>query len=298
MLIRFGFDISVTCAAPVPALLALSPHSTVAGRMVGTAWPQTEPSGSTGSYLDRFGNRIHRLELPTGLSRIWSDAVVEVDGHPDARHVDATQHPVSSLPPETLSYLLPSRFCESDRVASFAWQMFGSTPEGWPRAQAVCDFVHNHITFGYGFGNPLKSAADVLADGKGVCRDFAHLAIALCRSLNLPARYASGYLGDVGVPYAGPGDFCAWFEVFLGGQWQTFDARYNRPRAGRVLMVRGHDAADVAMITNFGNITLTSFRVWTDEIPPGTSEDDIAAMLRAPPPVDPRDKDWLRYHAA
>ena len=170
--------------------------------------------------------------------------------------------------------------------------MSGNTPEGWPRVQAICNFVHNHVTFGYKFGRPDKTARDVLEEKSGVCRDFAHLGVSLCRAMNIPARYASGYLGDIGVPDSGFDDFCAWFEVFLGGNWHTVDARYNVPRIGRILMVRGDDASDVAMITSFGAYTLSSFRVWTTQLDDNTSDQDIFGLLETLPAPRPGGPDF------
>lgn len=266
MLIRVGFEIDLTCPAPVPMLLALSTHSERMGRVIGKDCVRVTSGAPTHEYIDRFGNRITRLVAPAGTTRLWSDCVVERDATPDPQSPDAGQHAVADLPDDVLQYLIPSRYCDSDILAQPAWDQFGSVPEGWQRVKAITHFVHQHVTFGYQFGRPSKTASEVFKEKTGVCRDFAHLAITLCRAMNIPARYASGYLGDIGVPYSGPGDFCAWFEVYLGGQWHTFDARYDTPRIGRVLMVRGRDAADVAMITSFGANTMTFFRVWCDEL--------------------------------
>jgi transglutaminase-like putative cysteine protease len=180
------------------------------------------------------------------------------------------QHPIPELPEETLLFLLGSRYCETDRMSETAWKLFSATPLGWARVQAICDFVHRHIRFGYEHANPTKTAWEVFQDGKGVCRDFAHLAITLCRCLNIPARYCTGYLGDIGLPppYA-PMDFAGWFEAYLGGAWHTFDPRNNAPRIGRVLIARGRDAADVAITTTFGPNTLQGFQVFTEEVTGG-----------------------------
>jgi transglutaminase-like putative cysteine protease len=193
--------------------------------------------------------------------------VVNDSGLPDPVVSGAYQHNVEDLPEETLLFLLGSRYCETDQLSETAWQLFGHTPLGWARVQAICTFVHNHITFGYQFSRPTKTAFDVFRERVGVCRDFAHLAITFCRCMNIPARYCTGYLGDIGMPppYAA-GDFAGWMEVFLGGQWHIFDPRNNMPRIGRVLIARGRDAADVAISSTFGPNTLASFRVWTDEI--------------------------------
>ncbi|QIE55759.1 transglutaminase family protein [Pikeienuella piscinae] len=287
MLIRFGFEIDIECASPVAMLLALSTHSQLEGRMIGEDFVRLPPQRRRSTYLDRFGNRITRLLAPIGPTNMWSDCVIEVDGRPDRQSPSAAQHPIPDLPDDVLAYLLPSRYCDSDKLTNEAWSNFGGFPEGWARVQAITDFVHQHVTFGYQFGRADKMASDVFKEKAGVCRDFAHLSIALCRAMNIPARYASGYLGDIGVPYSGPGDFCAWFEVYLGGRWHTFDARYNTPRIGRILMVRGADAADVAMITSFGGYELKHFRVWTDQVEDGLGDDQLHEMLRTRPDGEP-----------
>jgi transglutaminase-like putative cysteine protease len=273
MYIHVGFEITLECDGATPLLLALSPRPEEGHRLISPGPIRTAPWMPLESFMDAFGNRVTRLVAGPGPLAIWSEAIVEDSGAADAVNWGAPQLPIEALPAATLGYLLPSRYCEADMLADEAWRRFGDTQPGWPRVQAICDFVHDHIAFGYGFASTAKTAADVLRDGRGVCRDFAHLAIALCRAMNIPARYATGYLGDIGVPPAGPGDFCAWFEVFLGGCWYTFDARYNTPRIGRVLMARGRDAADVAMITSFGSYRMTGFEVWADEVKGVTAAD-------------------------
>ena len=285
MFIRFGFEIAVETTVKLPLLLALSPHSSFGGRLIGTDRVRTGPDVPMEEFLDPFENRRVRLEAPVGGLRIWSDNVVEDDGAPDVFNWNARQLEVSHLPPETLPFLTASRYCESDVLSDRAWELFGATQPGWGRVQTICNFVHNHLTFGYKFGRPTKTAADALREGTGVCRDFAHLSIAFCRAMNIPARYASGYLGDIGVPPSGPGDFCAWFEAYLEGRWYTFDARYNTPRIGRVLMVRGRDAADGAMITSFGSYQLKHFRVWTEEVMGEPSEAALKELLEIRPEV-------------
>lgn len=279
MLVRFGFDIHIDSHGRVPLLAALSTHSEVGDRMIGEDRVRTEPAVPTREYVDGYGNRMTRLVAPGGPLRLWSDCVIEIDSAPDPVVSNACQHAVEDLPDEVLTFLVASRYCDSDSLAAFAWSQFGKTPMGWPRVQAICDYVHTQTTFGYKFGRWSKTASDVNIEKTGVCRDFAHLTIALCRAMNIPARYASGYLGDIGVPRDGAGDFCAWVEVFLDGRWFTFDARYNVPRIGRILMVRGADAADVAILTSFGSYDLTFFRVWTDEILHQTTDDQIHALL-------------------
>lgn len=283
MLIRIGYEINVYCELPVPMLLALSVHSDFEGRFIGEDKVRNAQAGQLREYVDRFGNRITRAIAPAGQSTFWSDCIVELDGRADEIHPTAIQHNVQDLPDATLSYLIASRYCESDLIAEFAWKQFAKVPSGWPRVQAICDFVHQHLTFGYQFGRPDKTAKDVLREKTGVCRDFAHLAMGLCRAMNIPARYVSGYLGDIGVPDAGFDDFCAWFEVYLGGEWHIFDARYNTPRIGRIQMVRGQDASDVAMITSFGVYKLESFRVWTHELDQSQDQSTLSALLNDRP---------------
>lgn len=286
MFIRVGYEIEIESKADTVLILALSPHSSLRGRIFGPKSVQAEPDLPLEGFLDTFGNRLTRLRAPPGRLKLWSDNIVEVDGEPDPFNWDAEQHDVGDLPPETLQFLTASRYCDSDALAPVALELFGSTEPGWARVQAICNHVHNQLTFGYGFGRPTKTAGDAQREKTGVCRDFAHLAIAFCRAMNIPARYASGYLGDVGVPYSGPGDFCAWFEAYLGGRWYTFDARYNTPRIGRVLMVRGRDAADGAMITSFGAYDLKAFRVWTDEVPGTLTDDQLNDLLKTRPDTE------------
>lgn len=283
MFIRIGHEIVIDSKADTVIILALSLHPGVDGRIIGTQTVQADPELPLETFFDSFSNRLTRLRAPAGRLTIWSDCIVEVDGKPDPFDWTAQQHDVGNLPPETLQFLTASRYCESDALAPEAQRLFGSTPPGWALVQAICNHVHNHVTFGYGFGRPTKTACEAQVEKTGVCRDFAHLAIAFCRAMNIPARYASGYLGDIGVPDSGPGDFCAWFEVYLGGRWYTFDARYNVPRIGRLLMVHGRDAADGAMITSFGAYDMKSFRVWAAEVP-GTPDDaTLRDMLKSLP---------------
>ena len=279
MFIRIGFEATVECKTETPFLLALLLHSSTDNRLIGSDWLRTDPAVPLKAFIDGFGNRRTRLVAPPGRLTLWSDCVVEDKGLPDPYDWTAHQHGIADLPSETLTYLMASRYCEVDELIEKAWALFGQVPPGWARVQAICNWVHNHLTFGYQFGRPTKTAVDAMRERTGVCRDFAHLAIALCRAMNIPARYASGYLGDIGVPPSGAGDFCAWFEAYLGGRWHTFDARYNTPRIGRVLMVRGRDATDVAMMTSFGSYDLTSLRVWTDEVGAGIASDEALLGL-------------------
>ncbi|WP_435007266.1 transglutaminase-like domain-containing protein [Tundrisphaera lichenicola] len=269
MLIRIGFEIAFEVPAPAPMVLALDtrPEWDHAIRRPGGL--QVEPRVPIYRYDDSFGNRCIRLIAPPGRFTLWDDAIVEDSGLPDEVAPGAIQHPIQDLPDDVLVYLLPSRYCEVDRLSDIAWELFGQTPEGWARAQAICDWVHGHVTFGYEFARPTKSAYDVFEERKGVCRDFTHLALTLCRCMNIPARYATGYLGDIGVPLSdSPMDFSGWFEVYLGGRWYTMDARHNTPRIGRIVMARGRDAVDVALTTSFGTTQLEKFVVWTDEVGP------------------------------
>ena len=282
MLIRFGYEIEIDSAGPVPMIAALATHSEVQGRLIGEDRLRSQSDLPTREYIDAYGNRMTRLIAPGGSVKLWSDCVIEVDGVPDPVVADAQQHKVEDLPDEVLQFLVASRYCDSDTLSDFAWKQFAGTAPGWARVQAICDYAHNETTFGYKFGRPTKTASEVWKEKTGVCRDFAHLAVTLCRAMNIPARYASGYLGDIGWHDTGAGDFSAWFEAYLGGRWYTFDARFNKPRIGRILMVRGTDAADVAIITSFGTYDLTYFRVWTDEIP-DQSDAAVIELLQTRP---------------
>jgi transglutaminase-like putative cysteine protease len=268
MLIRLGYDLLFDVPAPTPMLVLLSTHPSRADSLRAPDQVRAEPDVPIELFTDGFGNRCGRLVAPAGTLRLFADTVVEDSGQPDPICPDAREQPVAELPLDVLPYLLASRYCEVDRLSDVAWDLFGTMTPGWARVQAVCDWVHDHVEFGYAFARPTKSAHDVFVERRGVCRDFTHLAITLCRALNIPARYATGYLGDIGVPLAPfPMDFSAWFEVYLDGRWHTFDARHNVPRIGRVLMARGRDAVDVALTTSFGPTRLERFLVWTDEVP-------------------------------
>ena len=267
MMIRVGFDIAFESPRPVPMMLMLDTRPEWDAAIVRPGRLRTEPDVPAESFVDGFGNRCRRLVAPAGLFRLTDDAVIEDNGLPEPARPEAEQHPVEALPPEVLPYLFASRYCEVDRLSDIAWDLFASSPMGWGRVQSVCNWVHNHLKFGYHFARSTKTAFDGDTERAGVCRDFTHLAITLCRCLNIPARYATGYLGDIGVPPAdSPMDFSAWFEVYLGGRWHTFDARHNIPRIGRIVMARGRDAVDVALTTSFGPSTLKKFVVWTDEV--------------------------------
>ena len=271
MRIQVGYELVYECPQPTPMILTLSIHYSRASDIVFPDHLRTEPTVPLTAYRDSFGNWCTRIVAPQGWIRLSSSAVVRDSGTPDPVVATAAQHQVQNLPEETLLFLLGSRYCETDRLSQTAWDLFGQTATGWGRVQAICDFVHNHIAFGYEYARPTKSAFDAFHERAGVCRDFAHLAIAFCRCMNIPARYCTGYLGDIGnpPPYA-PMDFAAWMEVYLGGAWHVFDPRNNVPRIGRVLIARGRDAADVAISSTFGPTTLLTFVVVTEEIAAAT----------------------------
>ncbi|NKC33173.1 transglutaminase-like domain-containing protein [Falsiroseomonas selenitidurans] len=267
MRIRAGCQITYDCPQPTPMLLMISPHPSRLPDLLGPHALRFDPPVPSRDYLDGFGNTCTRIVAPAGRLAIHTRFEVQDSGATDPVHRAARQHPVEALPDEALVYLLGSRYCDTDKLADFAWARFGQGPTGWDRVQAICDFAHNHITFDYMQASATRSAADAHREKVGVCRDFAHLAVTLCRCVNIPARYCTGYLGDIGMPPPyGPMDFAAWFEVYLDGAWHTFDARNNTPRIGRILMARGRDATDVAIATTFGPCTLAGFEVVTDEI--------------------------------
>jgi len=263
-----GYELIYDCPHPTPMMLMLHVHHTRAPDIIVADQVTTFPMVPVTSYRDGFGNWCSRLVAPAGRTRIASVAVLNDSGLPDPTVLSARQHAVQDLPTDVLVFLLGSRYCETDRLTETAWQLFGQAPTGWARVQAICDFVHRHIAFNYADARPTRTAWEAFNERRGVCRDFAHLAVTLCRCMNIPARYCTGYLGDMGVPPPyGPMDFAAWFEAYLDGAWHIFDPRNNVPRIGRVLMARGRDAVDVAITNTFGLNTLTGFTVWTDEMP-------------------------------
>ena len=267
MQIRIGYDLGFDIPQPTAMQLMLYVHPIRAAALRHPERILVEPATPVGDFVDWFGNRAARVLAPAGRMRLRYDNVIDDDGRPDAPFQGLPLTPVHEMPPECWRYLMASRYCEVDRMAHVAWDQFGQTPESWERVQAVIDWVHGNVAFGYQFARPTKTAFDVFSERQGVCRDFQHLAITFLRALNIPARYATGFLGDIGVPAApSPMDFSAWGEVYLGGRWHTFDARHNQPRIGRVLMARGRDAVDVALTTSFGAATLQEFTVWTDEL--------------------------------
>ena len=267
MLIRVGYDISFETPVEVPIVALLNVHPSRAGDLREPDELHLEPTVKIDTYLDTFANTCSRFVAPPGVIRLFNSTLIEDPGELDAQNPSARQVPVGELPTETLRFLLASRYCEVDLLSHTAVELFGEIPGGWERVQTICDWVHRKVTFGYNFARGTKTALDVYTERLGVCRDFQHLAITFCRCLNIPARYASGYLGDIGVPVAPyPMDFSAWFEAYLEDRWWTFDARHNVPRKGRVLMAVGRDAADVAITTSFGSAKLTNFVVISDEI--------------------------------
>src|SRR5260370_22915736 len=266
MLIRLGYDMRFDIPAPVAMVVLLRVHPSLEANLREPDRVRIDPDIKIEDYTDSFGNYCSRFLAPAGYIRLWNSTLIENSGEYDFVDPSAPQIPVEKLPPDTLRYLLSSRYCEVDRLSMTATELFGHIDPGWQRVQAVCDWVHGKITFGYNFSRSTKTALDVYTERVGVCRDFQHLAITFCRSLNIPARYASGYLGDIGVPVTGPMDFSAWFEVYLGDRWWTVDARHNQARIGRVLMATGRDAADVALTTSFGLASLTEFFVVSDQV--------------------------------
>ena len=277
MEIKVGFEITYVAVQATPMVIMLSIHPSRYSDVVGTETITAEPITAEaikaksnvpiGFYRDSFGNVCGRLVAPAGGVTLKGQALVRDSGLPDVVMPTAQQLPIDQLPDELLLYLMPSRYCETDKLTDIAWQLFGNTKPGWDRVQAITAFVHDHVTFGYQHAHHMKSAHDVYEQKTGVCRDFAHLALTFCRCMGIPARYGTGYMGDIGVPLdPEPMDFSGWFQVYLSGQWYTFDARHNVPRIGRILMGTGRDAADVALTTSFGRMELTKFVVVSDEV--------------------------------
>jgi transglutaminase-like putative cysteine protease len=273
MLIRSEYDIQFHLPAPltVVAMLRLHPSLDSASReperlTIEQIDLETKRVLEAEEYIDSFGNRCQRFTAPMGALRLCGSSLVEWREEADKTGEGVIQHSVEELPAEVLQFLLSSRYCEVDKMSPIACELFGETPAGWERAITIRDWVHNHVRFDYMAARPTKTALDLFTERVGVCRDFQHLAITLSRAMNIPARYATGYLGDIRVPYCGPGDFSAWYEVYLGGRWWTMDARHNTPRIGRLLMATGRDATDVALTTSFGAALLTHFYVESNEV--------------------------------
>ncbi|MGC1304451.1 MAG: transglutaminase family protein [Caulobacteraceae bacterium] len=267
MRITTGFRITYDCPAPVPMLLMLSVHPSRRDDLETPDWVRTEPPLDVHQYIDGYGNICSRVMAPAGVLTISADFIIRDSGLIDVYAPDAVQHPIEDLPDEAVVYLLGSRYCETDRLSNTAWSLFQAAAPGWERVQAITEYVHNHIVFNHADARPDKTAYDAWVEQTGVCRDYAHLAVAFCRCMNIPARYCTGYLGDIGVPVNGVMDFSAWFEVYLGDRWYAFDARNNMPRMARVLIARGRDAVDVPIATTFGVAHLTGFEVTSVEAP-------------------------------
>jgi transglutaminase-like putative cysteine protease len=266
MTLRIGYELVYDFPQPTPVILVVNVHSSRSADLIVRDDLVAEPPTPVAGYHDSFGNYCHRILAPAGRLRLTTDAVIRDSGRPDEVGWAAGQDMVQDLPEDTLLFLLGSRYCETDLLSDTAWRLFGGTAPGHLRVQAICDFVHRHIAFDYQNARPTRSANEAFRERVGVCRDYAHLAIAFCRCMNIPARYCTGYLSDIGTPLPHPpGDFAAWFEAWVGGRWYLFDPRNNEPRIGRVLMARGRDASDVAIATTFGPNTLQSFQVWTNE---------------------------------
>ena len=269
MKIKIGYELDYVCPQPTPMILTLNVHYSRVADLLGPDHVITRPSLPITGYRDGFGNWCTRLVAPTGLLRISTEAIIQDSGEPDASEPNAIQHAVQDLPSDTLLFLLGSRYCETDRLSEIAWGLFANTPPGWARVKAISDFVHAHIEFGYEHARATKTALEAFHERRGVCRDYTHLAIAFCRCMNIPARYCTGYLGDIGIPVpevVPAGDFSAWFEAYVGGRWYVFDPRNQIPRIGRVLIAIGRDAADVPLSNAFGPNELVRFSVWTDEV--------------------------------
>ena len=281
MLIRFGYDIEFFCAGPVVMLTQLDAHPELDQRIIALGPLATEPPLDTSTFVDAFGNEVRRFLAPAGLTRITRDCVYACDGAPQEVAPNAREVPLTELPPAYFTYLVGSRYCEVDRMSALAWQLFGNTPRGWARVQAICDFVERHLTFGYQFARATRTACEAFEERVGVCRDFAHLAVTLCRCMNIPARYANGFMGNIGVSLEPHEDYNAWFEAYLDNRWFIFDARHNTPRIGRITVARGRDAADIPLTASFGPHDLVRFRVWTDELPASAVDGQLAATAAA-----------------
>jgi transglutaminase-like putative cysteine protease len=279
MLIRIGYDIQFDLPTAAAMVAMLHVHPSRDADLLEPDMLRIEPQVNATEYIDAFGNRCTRFVAPHGRLRLHNSTLIQDSGLPDAVNQQAREVPVGDVPSEFLCYLLSSRYCEVDRFSNIAYELFGHVSPGWSRVQAICDWVNGKVEFSYPHARPTKSALDVYTERIGVCRDFQHLAITFCRAMNIPARYATGYLGDISWPVSGPMDFSAWFEVYLENRWWTFDARHSKPRIGRVLMAVGRDASDVAITTSFGRADLSHFTVISDEV--------IEAAIDAPVHTEP-----------
>jgi transglutaminase-like putative cysteine protease len=263
--LHLGCQFDYNASDDVPAIVLVRPSGFDGVRLISETW-MTTPPVPYHDYVDIYDNVCRRLTLPAGLATIYYDARVEAPFGTEEIDRSARQTPVEELPDDVIVYTLPSRFCLSDELYDRALQMFGGTEPGWNRVQAIVQFVHDHVKFGYEFAAPTRSSSNVLAEATGVCRDFTHLGIALCRAMSIPARYVFGYIPDIDVPVTGPMDFAAWFEAYLDGRWWTFDPRNNQPRRGRVIIARGRDAADVPMVTTYGNAAFQGMTCWAEQV--------------------------------
>jgi transglutaminase-like putative cysteine protease len=276
MKLRIGYELEFECENPTPMILHLAVHRSRVADLREHDLLQTDPPLAVRGHRDEFGNSCHRTVLPSGRTRLHARGVIHDSGRPDPVDESLRETPVDRLPTEVLGFLLGSRYCETDLLADFAWARFRTGPSGWGRVQAICDFVHDHVEFDYEHARPTRTAAETLHEGRGVCRDFAHLAVALCRCMNIPARYCTGYLSHIGEPEPWAAmDFAGWFEAFLDGAWHTFDPRFNTPRIGRVLIARGRDANDVAISTAFGPNLLERFGVIAEALPEHSSRGQV-----------------------
>jgi len=288
MQIRLGYSIELDISNPMAVVAILNVHPSRVKDLLEPDVVQILPEVPSEDFTDAFGNRCARFVAPQGTLRLSNSTLIEDPGEPDAIPLGARQVPIEKLPVDVIPFLLASRYCEVDELSGLAWQLFGNTPEGWPRVAAILNWVHSEVTFGYHFARPTKSAVDVSVEKQGVCRDFQHLAITLCRAMHIPARYATGYLGDIRIPPVPcPMDFSAWFEVYLEDRWWPCDARHNTPRIGRVLMATGRDAADVAITTTFGQSWLKSFQVVSYEVEDSgiRKADDSSSALEQETPL-------------
>lgn len=272
MLIRYGFEMAIWCPNLVPVVTMASLRPERGADLLAPEVQTAAPSVLVTTYSDGFGNVCRRFTAPAGEIMLRNDATIRDSGLPDPVLAEAGQVEVADLPNDVLVFLLGSRYCETDRLGQVAWDLFGGVAPGWARVQAICDFVHRHIRFDYLQARSTRTAFEAYQEGVGVCRDYAHLAIAFCRAMNIPARYVNGHLGDIGVPVVDPMDFSAWMEVYLAGGWHAFDPRNNVPRIGRIVLAYGRDAADVPMILSFGPHRMTRFFVWTYEVDPSRPE--------------------------
>jgi transglutaminase-like putative cysteine protease len=274
LIIRAGYDIAFHCQQATPMVLMLSVHPSRQRDLLSEHRIELSGGIAQRDYVDMFGNICTRLVAPAGLLEVRNDFLIRDSGLPDETAPDARQIEIDELPDNVLLYLMGSRYCDTQKLSDLAWSLFGNIPGGWQRVQAICDYVHGRIEFGYHHARGDRTASEGHAERRGVCRDFAHLAVTLCRCMNIPARYCTGYLGDIGVPRdPAPMDFSAWFEVYLDGRWFTFDARHNHPRIGRIVIARGRDAADVAISTGFGFAQLARFNVVTEEVAEEVTEE-------------------------